>query len=364
MNKPDMPAIFRKIDEIKLPRIFHQLRLFKDRGCLFFISCETPAVEDELTKRVSMEMANEFDCHVICLSSTVFNPFSEIKKYFILNPQPRLKPLFLFKSIVSLKEDAAVLVQFFQGINLNRDKIGQQQLDIIFFVDDLLLNQIIFKSPDFYTFKSGIFRFRDDAMIHREIAHKTGKPSKNEQRLADLSQTFKAMTNESSDQTRAELAFEIGNLYYSLSNLQNAMEYYEIALPLLKKINDQANEASTLGNIGAVYQNMGELDRALKYHQQALGIHKQIGDLQGEATILGNIGLVYQNMGELDRALKYHQQSLGIHKQIGDLQGEATQLGNIGAVYQNMGELDRALKYHQQALEIHKQIGYLQGEAT
>ncbi|MFH1098024.1 MAG: hypothetical protein V1749_11085 [Candidatus Desantisbacteria bacterium] len=87
MNKPDMPAIFRKIDEIKLPRIFHQLRLFKDRGCLFFISCETPAVEDELTKRVSMEMANEFDCHVICLSSTVFNDsvylvsFIKPKKY-------------------------------------------------------------------------------------------------------------------------------------------------------------------------------------------------------------------------------------------------------------------------------------------
>ncbi len=364
MKKSEEPVIFRKKDEIVIPHIFHQLRLFKNRGCLLFICCETTDVENELAERIKKEMGKEFECHSIFLSPIMLDPFAEIEEYLLANPTPHLKSIFLIRSIVSLKEDEPALSRFFQGINLNRDKIGQQSLCLIFFVDDSLLNLIIFKSPDFFTFKSGVFRFGDEAKIRREIAQRPQDASDNELRLADLAETFKTHADKLPDETKADLAFEIGTLHQQISNIHEALKYYEVALPLFKKTKNQQGEARTIGNIGIVYHNMGELEQALKYMKQALEIHKQIGYRQGEADNLNNIGMVYRDMSELGQALKYHKQALEIHKQIGYREGEASALGNIGIVYREMGQLEQALKYMKQALEINKQIGYRQGEAN
>ena len=48
-------TIFRKKDKLQIPRIFHQLRLFKNRGCLLFINCETKNVENVLIECIENE---------------------------------------------------------------------------------------------------------------------------------------------------------------------------------------------------------------------------------------------------------------------------------------------------------------------
>jgi len=264
MKKPDKAVVFRKKDALQFPRMFHQLRLFKMRGCLFFISCETPDVEHELAERIVNKMTVEFACCPIFVSPTMIDPFIEIEKYFIANPQPQIKPLFLIRNIVSITKAEEALDRFFQGINLNRDKIGQQNLGMIFFVDDSLLNLIIFKAPDFFTFKSGIFRFGDEAKVRREIAQKPQEPSDNELRLAFLTETFKTQADDLSEVAKANLAGEIGNLHYKLSNLHDALKYDEMALPLFRKSMEQRGEANQLGNIGLIYHDMGELGQAMK----------------------------------------------------------------------------------------------------
>ncbi|MEC4867660.1 MAG: tetratricopeptide repeat protein, partial [Jaaginema sp. PMC 1078.18] len=69
-------------------------------------------------------------------------------------------------------------------------------------------------------------------------------------------------------------------------------------------------EAATLNNIGGVYDSLGEKQQALDYYNQALPIHRVVGNRQMEAATLNNIGLVYSELGEKQQALDYYNQAL------------------------------------------------------
>ncbi|RZB32737.1 MAG: hypothetical protein AEth_00415 [Candidatus Argoarchaeum ethanivorans] len=166
---------------------------------------------------------------------------------------------------------------------------------------------------------------------------------------------------------KMSILLNLGNAYYSLSQIGSALKNYNAILELTQKVSEKEaieGKSSALGNIGLIYRAKGDLDKALKYHRDALKIHREIGYKQGEASDLGNIGLIYSNKDDLDNALKYLRDALKIHREIGYKQGEASALGNIGLIYSDKGDLDKALKYHRDALKIHREIGYKQGEAS
>ncbi|MEQ8871308.1 MAG: tetratricopeptide repeat protein, partial [Roseovarius sp.] len=79
----------------------------------------------------------------------------------------------------------------------------------------------------------------------------------------------------------------------------------------------------TLNNIGSVYDDLGEKQQALEYYQQALPLSQAVGDRAREATTLNNIGLVYSDLGEKQQALEYFQQALPLRRAVGDRAGEA-----------------------------------------
>ncbi len=156
------------------------------------------------------------------------------------------------------------------------------------------------------------------------------------------------------------LLIMIGNGLLQVSQLANALEYYEKALEKAEKLGDKEGEACALGNVGIVYRIKGELDKALEHYQLALKIDREIGKREGEANQLGNMGIVYQTKGELGKALEHHQLALKIFREIGNRHGEACALGNMGIVYRTKGELDKALEHHQLALKIFSELGLQQ----
>jgi len=57
-------------------------------------------------------------------------------------------------------------------------------------------------------------------------------------------------------------------------------------------VGDRRREAATLNNIGRMYTSISQPQEALKYFNQALPIWRQVGDRAGEATTLSNIDAV------------------------------------------------------------------------
>jgi CHAT domain-containing protein len=111
-------------------------------------------------------------------------------------------------------------------------------------------------------------------------------------------------------------------------------------------------EATTLNNIGTVYLGIGKPEEALKYYNQALPIIREVGDRSGEAVTLSSIGLVYDNIGKPEEALKYYNQALPITREVGDRRVEATTLNNIGLVYRDINQPANAITNYEASAEI------------
>ena len=73
----------------------------------------------------------------------------------------------------------------------------------------------------------------------------------------------------------------------------------------MRSMGDRTGEATTLNNIGLVYHNISQPQEALKYYNQALPISRSVGDRDGEAATLNNISLVYRDISQPQEALKY-----------------------------------------------------------
>jgi len=57
-------------------------------------------------------------------------------------------------------------------------------------------------------------------------------------------------------------------------------------------VDDRFGEAATLNNIGVVYNNISQSQEALKYYNQALPIRPEVGARAGEAATLSKIDAV------------------------------------------------------------------------
>jgi len=117
-------------------------------------------------------------------------------------------------------------------------------------------------------------------------------------------------------------------------------------------VGDRAGEATTLNNIGSVYSDLGEKQQALDYYQQALPLRRAVGDRASEAVTLNNIGVVYLDLGEKQQALEYYRQALPLFQAVEDRAKEATILSNIAYAERSRGNLQQALTPMQASIEI------------
>ena len=147
-------------------------------------------------------------------------------------------------------------------------------------------------------------------------------------------------------------------------SLEQAIEKIKEALPLLRSVNDQANEAVALMGIGRVYTMLGEKRKALDYYTQALPVYRAAGNRRGEAMADRHTGEAYIDLGEKQKALDYLAQALPLYRAISDRQGEAITLNSMALVHSELGEKQKALEYYEQSLLLCRAIGDRHGEAV
>lgn len=177
----------------------------------------------------------------------------------------------------------------------------------------------------------------------KEALNYYNKALENCKKIGDIKQTGAAIGN-------------LGNVYYRFGEFEKAIDHYKKALEISKSIKDRSGEANRLGNMGNAYIEFGELDDAIDSYINALNISKEIKDIRQASTALGNLGNAYYKMGELDDAIDYYNQSLEISRDIKDKRGEGNRLGNLGNAYSELGEFDEAIDYYLESLNISKQV--------
>lgn len=142
----------------------------------------------------------------------------------------------------------------------------------------------------------------------------------------------------------------VGQIYLSLGQYDQALKLYQQALNLYKENNYKLGVAVSLNNLGQVYQGKGDFNQALTLNQQALTTYREITDATGKGITLSNLGLVYQRQNQLPKALELFQQALPIHKQVGDIVSEAFTLKHIGDILAAQNQPQLAIAFYKQSI--------------
>ncbi len=270
--------------------------------------------------------------------------------------------------------------QFLADINFVRDGyIKMVPHPVVFVLPDYAITRFAKYAPDFWAWKSGAFKFktsqetRDFAeakVFDGRVRGSYIKPEKQERidlllrLLMEANPSGSAPESNRNASSQINILNELGAAYYSLSEYNRAIEFYQQALEISRKITDRTGEANSLMGLGNAYCSLGQYQQAIQFYQQQLDICGEIGDRNGEANSLMGLGIAYKSIGQYQQAINFHQQSLEIDREIGDRNGEAASLNNLGEAYRNLGQFQQAIQFYQQSLDIFKEIGDRNGEAA
>ena len=150
----------------------------------------------------------------------------------------------------------------------------------------------------------------------------------------------------------------IGVAYDSLRRYEDALRYFNQALPIYRKVKDRNAEAITLGNIGSVYINLSRYEEALRYYEKTLTIYRALPDSaapasrKSEADTLISTGWAYEKLSRYEDALRYYEKALAIYREVENGPGEANTLNSIGGVYLSLSRYEDALRFTREALLI------------
>jgi len=144
----------------------------------------------------------------------------------------------------------------------------------------------------------------------------------------------------------------IGNIYYSLGDYKDALQYHIEAYQNYEKAKDRKGMAACYSNIGIVQAALGDTESALSYYNKAIKIASEINEQRSIGISYNNIGTAYEKQEKFIISLEYYDKALAIFKEINARENYANTLTGIGDVYGKKGSLDEALKKYLEARDI------------
>ena len=150
-----------------------------------------------------------------------------------------------------------------------------------------------------------------------------------------------------------------GLIYYRLGLYNQALNNFDISIPLLKSEGAEEVLAETLGTRGLTYNKVDKNEEALFDYKQALVIAKNTGDAVLVGKTLQKIGDLYANLRQCDLALKYLYPAAFILQAANAQESLGTTLRNIGYCFRYWNEPEKSIDCYDLALSISKKIGDL-----
>ena len=112
---------------------------------------------------------------------------------------------------------------------------------------------------------------------------------------------------------------------------------------------DRYNEAAALTNLGMLLVRAQRYDEAIPYFEQALPLSKAIDARQAVATDYINLGTCYTQLGNYDQALQFEKESLAWLGTGDSPVVRRNLLGEMGRALEFKGQSQEAISYYRQA---------------
>jgi two-component system, NarL family, sensor kinase len=153
--------------------------------------------------------------------------------------------------------------------------------------------------------------------------------------------------------------FARANLYNLSGDYTNALALYLKSLPVFEKTGNKQKVRTVLGNIGVLYSSLQNLEQAEKYYLKAEKLSTEINDKWGLAQAYNGLGIIYSGRNEYKKALEYTLRSEKIAHESGDIQTEALAAQTVAEVYfAYYKDFDKAESYAKKGLKLAEELGY------
>lgn len=147
--------------------------------------------------------------------------------------------------------------------------------------------------------------------------------------------------------------------YLELANVQRAMGEYELAedyfnliIPLAKKLKDDSRLASALSDYGWLLNVKKEYLKASYYLEQSRDIFEEIDNPQNLAACYSNLSISYDNLGQIGESISNLKKSITINKAFDDCKEVAKLNNNLGLSYQKNSQNQLAFLTLKKGLKI------------
>jgi tetratricopeptide (TPR) repeat protein len=235
------------------------------------------------------------------------------------------------------------------------------------------------ESPDFWSWRKGVFRFdtkktaavpKTEFEPFRSLVAEDDREPPSLIPLEDL-QDLIARTEQKKglqDPSLASLYASMGKIYYrriksgECENFQQeyelAIDYFQKAIALQQELDVEAALSSSLNYLAGLYQSQGRYSEGEPLFLQALEINRRSlpEDHPSLAIDLSNLALLYQSQGRYSEAEPLYLQAVEIDRR--SLPEEhpilATRLNNLAQLYESQGRYSEAEPLYLQALEINR----------
>lgn len=156
----------------------------------------------------------------------------------------------------------------------------------------------------------------------------------------------------------ATIRFNIGNIFLSYKDWEQANEHFLIMLNAIERYNDSTYLAGVLSSLSATQFEMGNEQKSKEYAEKALKIAKGRNDALGQMLSLRQLGQIANSNNNLEQAIDDYQQALSIAEMIGMPYYLALINMNLCGAYGKAGEIEAAIKTGEKSLEYSDDPGF------
>ncbi|WP_017314499.1 tetratricopeptide repeat protein [Mastigocladopsis repens] len=231
-------------------------------------------------------------------------------------------------------------------INLNQQRERFRDnfnICFVFLLPLFAIKYLIHRAPDFFDWRSGLFEFPiDPKTLEQESSHIFSQgnyekylsltPQERTQKILEIQELI--AEDHQTPSRKGNLLVELGNLYVSGQNNEEAVASYDQALKI-KPDYDSAwnNRGNALGNLGRYEEAVASYDQALKIKPDDDSAWYNRG------IALGNLGRYEEAVASYDQALKFKPDDDSAWNNRGNA------LDELGRYEEAVASFDQALKF-------------------
>jgi tetratricopeptide (TPR) repeat protein len=367
----------------------------QDRVSLFIAVCDFDLTQSKIINRYTEQLKSDFHTYQVTINSDHLSVNRSISQ--LVESEVDLQSG--GRAVISVVGAAALAATtldpqakksdrdtFFGYLQWTRESFRDFRFPIVLWVSKNIYNLMLSETPDFWSWRTGVFFFKADLETFKTFNFNGGvnvvHPSNLQDRdldlaaadsipLADLEQLIeRTISRNPEDPLLISLYNQLGYLYGDrlrtgeyddyLSEQNLAINYFQKAIDLASI--SSPDLATSLHNLAGLYESMGRYAEAEPLYLRSLTIREeQLGANHPDtANSLNNLALLYKSMGRYAEAEPLYLRSLTIReKQLGANNPDIAQsLNNLALLYESMGRYAAAAPLYLRSLAIcEEQLG-------